>query len=416
MKYLVKIKIFVTKVKRFGVLHLTSVFDYFLFQFGVPERQCKFKISEGKRSICFLGENLWPRVSRMAKWIKKDFGFEITLVCSSAGFNKKFSHGHFDHIITFRNKWHLRRILSQLKGMDLIHSFGPKNEYPAMATLYYKGNVIYDAQDVLCCYYGLNPGIRWIKNDIFYENINFTQSKGLVAQGPEPIIGRKFYNTKKPPSLFFPLYCDDDAFTDPTAKRIKEGEIHLVYAGGIAGSHRDPLQYGSTQFFGLIEKLSNQKIHFHIYPSPLTPQVDCFEYEKNYVHNHYFHFHPAVAQDELPGELAKYHFGIVPFFSGQNKQSNYKYKYATALKLFNYIEAGIPVITSEDMFFQNWIVKRYKCGISINEGNLNDLRKSIESYHYVGLIENLIQGRNRLSLRRQIPRLVSFYDKINQQV
>ena len=412
MQFVVKSKIFFVKLRKYGIPLLTSVFDSTFFHLKIPlGNRSKFKPLADKKTIVYLGEYTWPRISRIAKRVKKDFNISPVLICSAAGFKKEFISDSYDHIIVFRNKWHLRRILEELKQVYLIHSYGMINEYPALAVLHYKGKVIYDAQDVWCCYYGLDTNLRWLKKDMAYERINFTQSKGIVAQSPEPIIGRKLYN-KKIPSIFFPIYCDDDVFVDSSDKKMTDDDIHLVYAGGIADSSRDPAQYGNIQFHWLIEKLGKQKIHFHIYPSPATIKAEFDEYKKIAEKNSYFHFHDPISLDKLSKELTKYHFGLLPFFSGRNRQSENKYKYATAFKLFNYIEAGIPVITSENLFFQSWIVKRYQCGIAIKESDVDNMRDVFARNSYSDLIKQLVQGREKLSLKKQIPRLMKFYENI----
>lgn len=268
---------------------------------------------------------------------------------------------------------------------------------------------LYDMQDVLCIYYGLETDIRWIRQELPHEKNVLGLSDGLVSHGLEPIPATKIYEIdKRPPLLFFPLYCDNDFF-QPNHKQLNTDDIHLVYAGEIVGSFRDKRQHGNVQFHELIDKLSTQKIHFHVYPSPSTPTLYYDEYRQMAKDNQYFHLHKAVAQDKLAKELSQYHFGIIPFFKTNTNHSDDKYKYSTALKLFNFIESGIPVLVSEDIEFQCWMALRYKAGVAIKKDDVSSLRKIIEKVDYRKMVNELLTEREKISLEKNIKHLADFY-------
>jgi glycosyltransferase involved in cell wall biosynthesis len=408
-----KIKTFFVKLRKYLFINFTSGLDFILYCLSIPDTQFRNDLATKEKTVIYLGEYSWPRITRIAKYVKKDFGYRIILICFKGGLLPKLNPDGFDQVITFRNGWHLKRIVRRLNKAKLIHAYGPVNKYPAIGLKAARIPVVYDCQDVVGCYYGLEPEYNHIRKEVEYERINFTQSQGLVAQSAEPIVGRKIYKTPAgTKSIFFPIYCDAEAFIPKNKiEKLTDG-LHIVYIGGVAGSHRDPERYGSIQFQWLIDTFSKLNIHFHIYPSPANMEADYIEYEYIAKSNAYFHFHPSVSQSELTKEISKYHFSIVPFFSGQNLQSNIKYKYATAFKLFNYIEAGLPVLVSEDMGFQSWIIKRYSCGLTIDKKDLLDLNTFLKQFDYTKLISDLIDNREKLSLQRQIPRMVQFYEQI----
>ena len=119
-----------------------------------------------------------------------------------------------------------------------------------------------------------------------------------------------------------------------------------------------------------------------------------------------------MSQQQLVKELSQYHFGILPFFKSLSQQSDLKLKYATTLKLFNYLEAGIPTIVSEDIIYQNWILNRYNCGISINEKDVASVRDKILNSNYPGMLASVRKTRENLSLKSNTKRLLSFYKSI----
>jgi hypothetical protein len=406
-------KIFLVKLRWFIFGQITSVFDFLLYLVNSPVSGTEIFKRNNRKVIVYLGEHLPPRIPRIAKWVKRSSRFSTVLVCSQQGFVEKFSNDEFDGVFLFRNAFHLKRIIKQVPGIHLIHGFAPKSYYPDLVRRSFNYKFICDYQDVYSIYYGLNPSLGWLKKELPHEKSCLEHADGIVGQSLEPNVAFRKYNIReKPKTIFFPLYCDDDVFQN-NAKKLDPDNIHVVYAGGVAGSHRDSKQYGNIQFHSIINTLSKQKIHFHIYPSPSNIRADYEEYEEISKKNSFFHFHEPVGQDKLAKELSKYHFGLLCFFKGLSEQSDDKLKYATTLKLFNYIEAGIPILVSEDLGYQSWMVNRNRVGIGIADAKqFSFLKEKLMALDYDKLLEDLIERRKNLSLQKNISRLLEFYRRI----
>jgi hypothetical protein len=406
-----KLSILFIKIYRLIYDILSSGVDWVLFLINFPVGSLPNLSMSELRIIVFIGDRVILRSSRMAKWVKRNGNYFTILLCHKLYFVEKFSNSEWDKVLFYRNRFHLLRIIRQLKHVYLFHGFAPKSYYPDLVRQHVKVPFIIDMQDVYACYYGLNPEIRWIKAELPHEKNCLQLSDGLIGHSLEPNVALRKYGRIKPASLFFPLYCDNDYFKS-NLKSLDADNIHFVYAGGVAGSQRDKAQYGLIQFHDLIRILSDQKIHFHIYPSPTNFKADYTEYEQLSDDNDYFHFHLSVSQDHLASELNKYHFGLLPFFQINSGQSADKFKYATTLKLFNYIEAAIPVLVSEDLAYQNWIIKRNNAGITIKPGDIYHMKKIISSIDYSALVAGLIIKREEISLKTHIPRLIKFYSHV----
>lgn len=405
-------KIFLVKLRWFLYERVTSVSDLFLYLVNSPVSGRKELKRNNKKVIVYLGEQLPPRIPRMAKWVKRSSDFSTVLVCSQRGFFEMFSNDEFDAVFLFRNAFHLKRIIRQMPNIHLIHAFAPKSHYPDIVRRNFTHKFICDYQDVYSIYYGLDPQLGWLKHELPHEKACLEHADGIIGHSLEPNAAFRKYGIKnKPKTLFFPLYCDDDVFQD-NKKNLNPDDIHLVYAGGVAGSHRDPKQYGNIQFHNIINILSKQKIHFHIYPSPSNIRADYAEYEEIAQKNPFFHFHESVSQDKLAKELSKYDYGILPFFKDVSSQSEDKLKYATTLKLFNYLEAGIPIIVSKDLCYQSWIASRNNVGIILDGlSDMNFTSESIQKIDHAKLLLEVIRARKKLSLKSNINRLLEFYTK-----
>jgi hypothetical protein len=413
------IYVFLNKLQWFIYDIITSGYDAALWFMAVPPMGCNIKTSIGNdKIIIYAGEFLPPRIARLAKWCKKFDGFTTIILCHKHGYVQKFSNKEIDHTILFRNKWHLKRLIRRLPAAYVLHGFAPKSKYPYIALevskKYHASTpVVTDYQDVLSIYYGIDPSQNWQKKELPYENLCFRFSDGIVAHSLEPFEGMRLWKIKdKKKRIFLPLYADNDSFCSKV-KPFSMDDVHLVYAGGVMGSHRDKIHYGATQFFWLIDYLTRQKIHFHIYPSPSGLKADTVEYEQAALSNPYFHFHAPVGQQELATELSNYHYGIMPFFRVNSGQSDLKHKYATTLKLFNYLEAGLPILAGADVIYQSWLVKRYNLGIVIpKKEDFADLRSLIYATPYQDQVNNILKNREQLSLKKHIPRLLEFYKSL----
>lgn len=417
---LASLRIYFNKLQWFSYDFFTSLFDWLLWLLQIPIKGTELLKGGDSKIILFAGESLPPRISRIAKWCKKEENFVAVLICHRRGYFKKFSTPAIDHTFLFRNRWHLMRLMRLLPTPYILHGFAPKSKYPYIAMRALKSKspgckFVIDYQDVLAVYYGIKPTQRWLKMELPYEQKCFANADGIVAHSLEPCEGMKIWKIKeKKKRLFFPLYCDNDEFCRGPAE-CNSDDIHLVYAGGFYGSHRDKAHYGGAQLHWLVDVLQPQKIHLHLYPSPSLQHADVEEYQKMSEKNPFLHFHPAVAQADLPKELSKYHYGLMPFFWGESRQSKLKYKYATTLKLFNYAEAGIPILVGSGVVYQAWIVHRYRLGMVVQERTeFSDVRKIINPISYPEQVKQVLENREKLSLKRQIPRLIEFYNSINK--
>ena len=406
--YFSKLKILFIKLKTFGLLYLSSLLDRLLFLLGIPITE-KIYSTENKKTLVYLGGNLPARIARIIKWHKRSEDYCAVLICHKDGFRDKYSNPSIDHVLLFRNEWHLKRILKNLKNVSLIHAFGPKSFYPAVAKKATDIPFVYDMQDVLVVYYGLNPEIRWYRNELPYEKYCLKNADGLVSHSLEFQEGlRRYEINNKPRNIFFPLCCDDDVAENKKGNFNPES-IHVVYVGEVAGSFRDSKQFATIQFHYIIEEFSKQKIHLHLYAAPGTMSDDINEYKSIEKQNPFLHMHETVHQSKLAHELSQYDFGLIPFFFKDTIHSWEKFKYSTSLKLFNYAEAGIPIISTKDIVFQSWIVERYGMGITINKTDIPNLKSIIGKMDYNLFLKNIEMNRPQISLSKHLPRLLKFY-------
>jgi glycosyltransferase involved in cell wall biosynthesis len=374
-------------------------------------------------TVLFVGEGINYRVLRFAKWLHKKGRAECTLLFrrGMGRFPEEF-RACFRSVATYRSHWDLACRLKQLSGTSVIHAYGPPS-YPAQAAIRFSDKpVTFDLYDVRVIYFGFDearcpiPWMRrkWIKQDVPVEKFCFENADGVVARSLENRAAiRDYHFNVKAPRVFVPDYCDDENWISPQDAVVRERRplsegIHLVYAGGVAPKSAPRAFYGFIHFHPEIEAITAQGMHLHIYPAGEWDSLQ--EYREIAASNPFFHFHRPVAQSELPKTLAQYHFGMIPIFRKEGVTLHpYKMTYATSLKFFNFLEAGLPVICSDDLRYQGWLTRHYRLGLTIKRAELSDLRRRLEGLDYPGLVQKVTEAREKFALSRHIQRLHGHY-------
>lgn len=391
-------------------LVVTGVVDFLIYVLS-PKR--KIDISkEGHRTYLFLVHDLPPHFARLVKWMRRSANVNAVLLVAESGEFTDFNTERFSQIFTFRSTWQLRHKMSVLKGYDIIYTSGAIAWPMRIAMEKSSAPVVYDVKDTYIVNYGFNPPQLYMRLDLKNEKYAFIHADGVVSQSIEAYFAYRYYQIpKRPPALFFPLYCDDDyCVSGPPAYPAEE--IHLVYVGGFYGSASSKAHFGNEIFFDIIDKFTSQRVHFHLYPAPRINKSIVQEYREYAKKTPYLHVHDPIRQDRLAEEISQYHFGLIPFFDERTTRLKAKRERATALKIFNYIEAGLPVLISNHVVFEKWLVSRYGSAIGIEARDLDRIREIVESCNYSALRSQVLVKRQNILLSEHIHRFLHFCDKI----
>lgn len=384
-------------------------------KYALQKRKLLSQLESGlEPHLIFTGHQLQPRIPRLLKSLGTSFGRDVGLMINRSAATKHHDT-NIPEPVFYKNKWELLMNILKLKNANvLIHGFEPR---PAVLAFLHKkmpGKVnakyIFDFQDIYINYFGPNPPYRWIKKDLQPERYCLSHYDGQICNSLEISEANKLYGIPKKPRIFFPLYIDERNIQQPKQNPYN-GTWKVVYAGNITAASPDKFK-GIGQFHHLIELFSTQAIEFHIYPSPGVSAGTIKEYETLAAKYPRFHIHKSLNQKDLALALANYHFAIIPFFREDSNETAVKYKYANTLKLFNYFEAGIPVLVSKDLEFQSWICERYNFGRSISYKDLGNLEGVLNDSVYNSMIDSYTENRKSLFIDRHIPRLVAFYSSI----
>lgn len=350
---------------------LTLVTDFvFYFIFRFLSREVK-KINRNK--ILLVGEYLPYRIIRMTESLSKmGYEYEFHLMISNWGRHSYFNSKSIFNKQYFRNKWHLKLLVRRSADAAIIHAFEPKAYYQYIACSEINRPYIYDFQDLLSSYYGLNPPHKWQKANLPFEKLMVQGANAILAYSMELQAAKKVFGIKPRKVVFFPFYCRIGNMV-PAQIAYNSGRCKLIYIGSVDGLSNS----GPSNFKEFIDAIGPSSVDFHIYPSPESDKVHYLEYkqlEKKWTN---FNMNHTLPPNELQGVLVKFNFGVVPFADDNADKYLYKYEYASTLKLFSYLESGLPVVVPNNWKFIKWVVERYQIGVAFQLSDLANIGQEI---------------------------------------
>ena len=159
-------------------------------------------------------------------------------------------------------------------------------------------------------------------------------------------------------------------------------EIHIAYAGSPF------ITPWMVSFVEIIQKITAQGIHFHTYDKCSTESENklFLKEEKN---NPYFHYHDKTNPKKLNEEISNYHYGIIPQFFYPSLIDSRWIKTTMSNKMFNYLEAGLPVIIGKQGKVMVDVTNEHDLGICIDYEDISNLKKILNRLNYEKLQKNV---------------------------
>ncbi len=235
-------------------------------------------------------------------------------------------------ITSYRHLWEIT------KNYDLVHCHNEPDTL-TVAALAGDAPVIHDTHDLISLRDTHDPNVS------YFEGIANRAATGRVYSTPyQRDEAKKMYGVDGL-SLIFYNYVSQSDISETRLPKLscQDGGVHIVYEGGIGGSaHRD-----FTEFF---VQLAKYDIHIHIYPASFSKQHEQF-----FLQFPRIHYYQPVSPKQIIEKMTQYDFGIIPF---NIQNGNKRFLDSTiANKLFEYLAAGLPVLTSNLRSYKDYFAK-----------------------------------------------------------
>ncbi len=395
--------------------YLSRVKDWYFEQCGMNLKVSSLRKGKGERQtdIVFVLNHPSPRAVKIIYALRNN-GKKITVllnknIAATAGYSlwcdylKKICICHY-----YSGIEQLILLLLKNNGM-VVHVFStPWNIYiPYILVKFQKdiGKIVFDEYDIANGFY-----VNIDKNIFQLERYCLENASGICYRefSLEYLTDCLKFNIKGKTIRFFD-YCFGNR--GDGIKNI-ENNLSLCYAGGVVGED-DNSDCPAVFSMAFIEMCEQGKCHLHVYPSNWD-ENRYRKYLEKEKESKYFHFHKPVVYEELIRELSQYDYGIMPArddiweMEGDESSTKYKYIYASTNKLFDYIDAGLPIIAASPLKIVEYL---RKMGVLIqwtngqyDFGYLMAEKKRMK--------RKVVEVREELRIENQIGKLMDFYEKL----
>ena len=336
--------------------------------------------------IVFVSNKITARESKIA-YAARRYRNRVTLITQHATSDSEMADC-YDRCFIAKNPWQVLQLIGQLRP-DIVHAFVHEDNLWMLPVLYYTAvPIVYDPYD--CLQGMLERNHQYSRWQLIAERRWFADADRICARSLEPRYLRKQHGYRMPSTTYFPEYCWHEPRQQQPRHFSDDEELNLVYCGGIWPEDRySPAAAGYAQYIEIGRLLAKQRIHLHLYPAAppagVSHEVFFALYLQESTRNHFIHIYPTLPYAELMCELPKYDAALHVLGAGINTMlgsaTSAKINCSSANKLFDYIEAGLPVIIHEGRH-QRGVVRHY--GVSVEVHDIGQVRQALLSVLKVG--------------------------------
>jgi hypothetical protein len=202
-----------------------------------------------------------------------------------------------------------------------------------------------------------------------------------------------------------------------------EAGFHVVNCGNVPiaterdwSVHKEELAGVARRL--LADGLTAPSIHFHIYTTsdvwPGAAREGAAEKATVDRVPVFVQLHDRVRPDELPATLQRYDAGLYDVTVGANPPTynHWKFAYTSGNRVFDYLDAGLPVIVHGCKFME-FVVHRARADIRSGAHLTAEAGQFLRREDTGGLRRRAIAGSASLAIARHIPKLVALYESLS---
>lgn len=406
-------------LRKYKVSGLKAVFN----KASIKKIVTSINSPSNKKKILYITITPSFNLLRQSIYVRKNENYETILLMESPWL-LKLMEKHFDDVYIYDTYYELANILKEVKPY-LIHVQGSmlgSDFLCILAKSLSETKVIFEFFDVpSLCVSKEDSVVAWgeksTKLGFFAEQYACENADGIILGYSHEAadILRKKYIIKAPILEFHTYVCNEFVSNENTTKHSREdGKLHLVYGGNVAPSNLPKKVFADVQLHDLIKEITKQGIYFDIYTTPHVSPLKFEQFYSGYIdiskQNTLFRFKEGLFPHEAASEFSRYDFGMMIYLFNQGTFLSESLNTRLPGKFFLYLEAGLPILVSEELKYVSKIVREYEIGIVVSQEDIYNLSKIIPTYDYEKLRKNVIAAREKFSMGTHINTLLRFYE------
>lgn len=362
----------------------------------VYKKNVSTKKENSEMSVLFVQTAPCIRTNKIAKALK-DCG-----ICTSLAYtenspqfnNRNYAEAYQQYYPIFAME-ELINLVNE-SDFDIVHSSNEPDILTALLT-YCKKPIVHDCHDLSSAYKSMTP------NEMAVEYVANVKSRGVIytTEGIRQEALRKF-NIKEDKTFVLENLISEELIPQKRLSKLslEDGQIHIVYEGGIVGSDKMSHRY----FEDIWLKIAQAGIHIHFYSH--SDYQYCKKLEALHPN---LHFEGNISSNELSVEMSKYDVGLC--WLNTNEKNKQYLEFASPNKIQEYINAGLPVAVG-NVKSQIEYVEKYRVGKFLDLAQ--DIVEQIKEIALINISDNILRER-KLTLESRMDSLIDFYADVIQR-
>lgn len=386
--------------------------------------------SREKPVIMVTAFNLGHNYLKTLYWLKRS-GSVVVLVlaedmmCNTVDFSCLDPKVFYDRLYVLNPYTLEMPLISERVPVDIIHALvGNKPPFvfaelvtraasPVVVEYFDFRQIMYDEQDMASHF-----GIHDMGAEYDQWQTVFTRASGVIhMDSPEIIETLSEKYSHRPECLYFNTYVCPEFHTGRRNETVSNAlPQKIVFAGGLHGGVQSHSFSQHKTIRDVAEILTGQGFRFQIvnasdkggggfdYYSDLSFKFQGFSYRS------------AVSGHSLSTYLAGHDLGwnVLGFEHGE--ETPFYYKTLMSSKLFDYLQAGLPVVVSKTTEFVADFVKENGIGLVLGFDELHMFSDRVRETDWADVRWHVRKASTVYSMENQMPRLISFYKKLSGNV
>jgi hypothetical protein len=305
--------------------------------------------------------------------------------------------------------YHLFAVSGDLSSTYLI------NEQP--------GATVYDTTDLLeTTYLGDPERIDKVRDHIEMQVYGLRHADGYCARDlqfkfAQRVLGYRLGG----PAIFFPEYCWGTAIDPVPAEAELNRPIRCVQAGNFG---IEKLGAGDEGYLRIGEKFAAEKVALHIYPNWIyysSSEEDFANIFSEYMDlarkTPYFVLNRPLPADQLVERLRAYDFGVAITWAEVRSEAPGSFNagfrpYCMSARLFEYIDAGLPVVLSRSLRLMHALLRKYDITVKADAGFMQRIEQTLRPLATIEAKRRAVAASRGLAIDKHIPRLTRFYEQV----
>ncbi|MBN2139887.1 MAG: hypothetical protein JW718_02670 [Desulfovibrionaceae bacterium] len=215
-----------------------------------------------------------------------------------------------------------------------------------------------------------------------------------------------------PRAMEFQSYVCEEWIPENSCPAERGVPRRIVFAGGLQRDRRQHDYQTGRSTLEVALELVGQGFEFTIFNACDNGNGGFEAYAEIDRHRPGFNYRPALANDRLAAALCGHDLGWNYQHFEDGAETAFCHANVMSSKIFNFLEAGLPIVASKFTACAARFVERHGIGLAIERRELKDFASIAARTDWQALGQGVARARQTLGMKRHFPRLAAMYNQV----